>query len=79
MTRPNKVGVAALTISAFVAFLVLMNTSNGRMAQEGLIVQLLATGMFIYAGVRGARWWFAAPLAVILFWVIAAHIGALWN
>jgi hypothetical protein len=79
MKRANQVGVAASLCSIWIAIMVLSNTSNGRMAQGGAFFQFIAILLFIYAGVRGSRWWFAGPLAVVLFWVCAAHIGSLWN
>ncbi len=59
--------------------MLLMNTSNGRMFQEGAILEFVAFTMFVYAGVKGSRWWLVGPLLVILFWIVAAHIGVLWN
>jgi hypothetical protein len=79
MKTGDKVGLVGLLVSVGVAFLVLMNTSNGRMAQGGVLLQLFSTVMFLYAGIHGSRWWFAAPLGVVLFWVGAAHVGGLWN
>jgi hypothetical protein len=79
MRRGDQVGVAASVLSVLIAAMVLTNTSNGRMAQGGVVWQLLATIMFLYAGTRGSRWWFTAPLVVVMFWVGAAHIPALWN
>jgi hypothetical protein len=79
MRRCDKVGGAASVASIGISVMVLSNTSNGRMAQGGVLFQFIATVMFIYAGVRGSRWWFTAPLVVVIFWVVAAHIGSLWN
>jgi len=79
MRRGDQVGLAASALSAFIAIMVLTNTSNGRMAQGGVVWELVATIMFLYAGRRGSRWWFAASVVVVLFWVGAAHVPALWN
>jgi hypothetical protein len=75
----TKLGLIASFITICVAVFVLANTDNGRMAQGGVLLQLLATIFFVLAGLRGSRWWFAAPLFVILFWVGVAHIPALWK
>jgi hypothetical protein len=79
MTTSNRVGILAAAASVCVAIVVLANTANGRAAQEGFLVELVASIMFIYAGVKGSRWWFTGPLAVILFWVTAAHVDVLWK
>jgi hypothetical protein len=79
MRRGDKFGLAAALLSVFVAIAVLANTSKGRVAQEGFVLELAATAMFVYAGRRGSRWWFAGPVVVVLFWVVAAHVPALWT
>ena len=78
MKFANKIGIAAALLSVLVAIPVLIFQS-GRVIQEGFILQFGATAGFVYAGIRGSHWWFATPLAVVLFWVTTAHIGALWN
>lgn len=69
----------AVAISVFVAIAVLANTDNGRVTQEGVPVELIAFLMFLYAGVKGSRWWFTGMLAVILFWAAAANVDYLWK
>jgi hypothetical protein len=77
--KENLVGSIASLGSALVAVVVLKSKDNGRMAQEGFLFELVATVMFVYAGVKGPRWWLAGPVVVILFWIGVAHIPSLWN
>ena len=79
MKTPARVGVVAATVSVFVAIAVLANTDKGRVTQEGALLELIAFIMFLYAGLKGSRWWFAGILAVIIFWVTAAHLDFLWK
>ena len=79
MRRGTKFGIAARFISLCIAILVLMNTDNGRMGQEGFLLEVVATVMFLYAGAKASRWWFCGPPGVLLFWVVAAHIPSLWK
>lgn len=72
-------GVAATVISLLVTVVALTHTDNGRVFQEGVLVELGATYLFVRAGWKGSRWWFSGPMFVILFWVVAAHIPALWR
>jgi hypothetical protein len=79
MKTSNKAGILAAAASVFVAIVVLANTDKGRVTQEGVVVELIAFLMFIYAGMKGSRWWFTGMLAVILFWVTAVHVDVLWK
>jgi hypothetical protein len=79
MTTSNRIGILATAASVFVAIVVLRNTDSGRVGQEGILVELIAFIMFIYAGVKGSRWWLTGMLTVILFWVAAAHVDVLWK
>lgn len=79
MKFANKIGVAATVVAIVIAIALLLNNDNGRMFQGGIVFQLGAGVGFLYAGVRGSRWWFTAPLGVVLFWIVVAHIPALWN
>jgi hypothetical protein len=67
MRTSNKAGISATAASVFVCIVGLMHTDNDRVAQEGLLVELIAFVMFTYAGVKGSRWWFTGPLAVVVF------------
>ena len=79
MSISIKVGVLAVALSIFIAVVVLLNTDNGRMAQGGVLGELVAFIMFVYAAQKGSRWWLTGPVTVILFWITAAHIDFLWK
>lgn len=79
MTVPNKVGVTGIALSCAVATAVLSFPDNGRLAQGGVFLEFIAFLMFLYAGIRGARKWFIAPMLVVAFWIAAAHIDLLWT
>ena len=79
MSTSSKVGVLAVALSIFIAVVVLLNTDNGRLAQGGVLGELVAFIMFVYAAQKGSRWWLTGPVAVILFWIAAAHIDFLWK
>ncbi len=82
MNRPNKCGVVASALSVFAALVVLLVEhfeDNGRVLQEGGVVELFAFVLFGYAAIRGSKWWLLGPVTVVAFWVIAAHIDFLWK
>jgi len=68
----DKVGGLASVLFVLTEVLSLTHLENGRLAQEGALLQFVSLGLFLYAGIKGSRWWFAV-LAVLLviegFWI----------
>lgn len=66
MTRGNKLGwagVATLTVYILVGVI----DADMRFARIEAALMILAFVLPIAAGIAGPRWWFAMPVALILF------------
>jgi hypothetical protein len=76
MKTANKVGVAALSL-----LVVSAGISFGRLMEQPALAFVEITSqwggilLLIYAGIRGARWWLAIPLVLIMVWLWAILQG----
>lgn len=72
MNATNKIGLAG---AAALVLAALVTTGPVEFEAVSLTLQWVGILLLIYAGIRGTRWWFTPPIAIILVWVWALSQG----